>query len=173
MGNIMLDYTNLKALIVGNLYSAYGWQALTTILDWLLTGTFEMQISSPRGDKPELMEYANIVTALMGIHCSDRTARASSFDEMLPTISQLYNTSRIMGDVTPYISMTCAQWKMGAKERYEGDFEVQTKNPVLFIGNTYDGLTPLVSAYNVSSGFNGSVVLEVNGYGVCEFLALF
>lgn len=71
-----------------------------------------------------------------------------------------------MGDATTAVSMTCAQWNMDAKERYDGDFQVQSEGPVLLIGNTYDGLTPLVSAQNVSSGFRGSVVLEVNGYGV-------
>lgn len=59
----------------------------------------------------------------------------------------------------------CAQWPYNAKERYQGDFQVKTKNPVLFIGNTGDAHTPLVSAYNVSSGFEGSSVLEIDGYG--------
>jgi len=70
-----------------------------------------------------------------------------------------------MGDITPAISMTCTQWQMEAKGQYEGDFQVERKKPVLLIGNTYDGFTPLKSACNVSSGFKGSVVLEVNGYG--------
>lgn len=82
-------------------------------------------------------------------------------------VDRLYNTSKIFGDVTPAISMICTRWKMQAKEVYIGDFQAQTKKPVLFIGNTGDGFTPLVSAYNVSSGFKDSVVLEVNGYGVC------
>lgn len=59
----------------------------------------------------------------------------------------------------------CAQWPYSAKERYEGDFQVKTKNPVLILGNTGDAFTPLVSAYNLSSGFEGSVVLEIDGYG--------
>ena len=61
--------------------------------------------------------------------------------------------------------MTCTQWQMEAKGQYEGDFQVERKKPVLLIGNMYDGFTPLKSACNVSSGFKGSVVLEVNGYG--------
>ncbi|EMR67890.1 putative peptidase tripeptidyl-peptidase protein [Eutypa lata UCREL1] len=62
--------------------------------------------------------------------------------------------------------MVCAQWQIEPRERYEGSFDgVQTRNPVLFVGNTYDAHTPLVSARNVSAGFAGSVVLEVNGYG--------
>ncbi|KAH8757512.1 hypothetical protein BGZ57DRAFT_1008778 [Hyaloscypha finlandica] len=51
------------------------------------------------------------------------------------------------------------------QEVYLVDFHAKTKKPVLFIGYTGDGFTPLASAYNVSSGFKDSVVPEVNGYG--------
>jgi hypothetical protein len=91
----------------------------------------------------------------------------SKFDDFLPVVDQLYKTSKLIGDVTSAISMICAQWKMSAKEVYTGDFHAKTKKPVLFIGNTGDGFTPLASVYNVSAGFKNSVVLEVNGYGVC------
>jgi len=47
-----------------------------------------------------------------------------------------------------------------------GDFRVKTKNPVLLIGSTYDPVTPIASAHNVSAGFEGSVVLERGGFGV-------
>lgn len=61
----------------------------------------------------------------------------------------------------------CAQWPFEAAERYEGSFlGVETKNPILFVGNTYDPVTPLASAHNVSAGFVGSVVLQHDRYGV-------
>ncbi|OBT66462.1 hypothetical protein VE03_03590 [Pseudogymnoascus sp. 23342-1-I1] len=164
MGSFLLDYTILKATIVGNLYSTYGWPQLTALLDMLLMGNIK-EASAGASASGVLTEAEKIFMAVMGIHCGDRNVRASRLDDFMPAVGQLYNTSRIMGDITTAISMTCAQWKFDAKERYEGDFQVETKEPVLFIGNTYDGLTPLISAYNVSSGFRGSVVLEVNGYG--------
>jgi hypothetical protein len=169
MGSFLLDYTILKATIVENLYSTYGWPQLTALLDMLLTGNIK-EASAVASPSDVLTEAEKIFMAVMGIHCGDRNVRASRLDDFMPAVDQLYNTSRIMGDITTAISMTCAQWKFDAKERYEGDFQVETKEPVLFIGNTYDGLTPLVSAYNVSSGFHGSVVLEVNGYGVRTLL---
>jgi len=43
---------------------------------------------------------------------------------------------------------------------------VRTKNPVLLVGQTYDPVTPMASARNISAGFEGSVVLEVMGFGV-------
>jgi len=40
---------------------------------------------------------------------------------------------------------------------------------MLFVGNSFDPATPLVSAVNASAGFEGSVVLVQNGYGHCSF----
>ena len=59
---------------------------------------------------------------------------------------------------------------MSAKERYTGGFsDIKTKNPLLFVGNTYDPLTPFVSAQNASAAFEGSVVLQHDGYGVSSY----
>jgi hypothetical protein len=167
MGSFMLDYTGLKAIIVQSLYSTALWPRLTSLLDNLLKGNIDDALAELESYPVPTEEELNIPMVIMGIHCGDRTPRVSSFDEFLPAVDRLYNVSKFMGDITPGFSMACSQWKMEAKERYEGDFQVQTKKPVLLIGNTYDGLTPLVSAYNVSSGLKGSVVLEVKGYGVC------
>lgn len=49
----------------------------------------------------------------------------------------------------------CAQWKLPAKERYDGDFDVGTRNPVLIINNRFDPVTPLASARNQSSAQRG------------------
>ncbi|KAH8666941.1 proteinase [Xylariales sp. PMI_506] len=164
MGTYLLDYTVIKALLVQNLYSTYGWPRLTMILEMLLTGEIQDAPAAIK-DSVALIEDSKLIMAVLGIHCGDRSARAASLDNYMPSINQLYNTSRLMGDITSAISMTCAQWNIEPKERYEGSFQAQTKEPVLIIGNTYDGLTPLASAQNVSAGFHGSVVLEVNGYG--------
>lgn len=135
------------------------------MLDMLLTGNLTDFVSTiPVSTTPE--EDSHIFESLLGIHCGDRITRLTSFDQFLPAVDRLYNTSIMMGDFTVGPGMTCAQWKFDAKERYLGDFKVTTKNPVLLIGNTFDGHTPIRSAYNVSSGFKDSVVLEVNGHGV-------
>lgn len=166
IGNSLLDYSTLKGVYQSALYAASSWPDFAIALNALLTA-----------NSTELAEYGGaldveneadvqLLMSIIGIHCGDRDARTSSFDDILPAIDTMYNTSRVMGDSTGALTMLCAQWKIQPKERYDGDFQVKTKNPVLFIGNTYDGHTPLKSAYNVSSGFEGSVVLEVNGYGV-------
>lgn len=78
-----------------------------------------------------------------------------------------------MGQVGIPLSMIATQWKLEAKERYTGDFRVKTKHPMLVIGNTYDPTTPLRSARNISESFEGSVVLEHGGYGVCYPFLIF
>ncbi|RYP49095.1 hypothetical protein DL768_005092 [Monosporascus sp. mg162] len=173
LGTFMLDYSGLKGIIAQALYSPSGWPALAATLDLVLAGdvaALTRIIAEFGGGEvldPEVIRASmRPLLALIGIHCGDRTARAATLDDVMPAVERLYATSRFMGDVTPSLTMTCAQWRIEPRERYGGRFDgVRTRGPVLFIGNTYDAHTPLVSAYNVSSGFEGSVVLEVNGYG--------
>jgi hypothetical protein len=170
--NTILDYYGIKLILTSSLYSTSSWPGTADILDKLITNNLTEKVKQDIEDQitvtPELMEES---MGLIGIHCSDREARASSLDEFMPAVHKLHNKSFIIGDATDAINMNCAQWKIDAKERYEGDFQVETKNPVLFVGNSYDGHTPIISARNVSSGFEDSVVLEVNGYGVSTSLA--
>jgi hypothetical protein len=166
----MLDYNVLKGIIVQSMYGTFYWPLSTTLLDMLITGNTKDALSvliELAGGTSVTEESKQVLLGVMGIHCADRTVRVSKFDDFLPVVDQLYKTSKLIGDVTSAISMICAQWKMSAKEVYTGDFQAKTKKPVQFIGNTGDGFTPLASVYNVSSGFKDSVVLEVNGYGVC------
>lgn len=114
---------------------------------------------------------SSIVTgqALVGIHCGDNNARVTTLEDFLPAAEELHRKSRIMGPTASLNSKTCPQWKIRPRERYDGNFTAKTKNPMLIVGNTWDPVTPLVSAKNVSTGFEGSVVLEVRGWGVSIF----
>ena len=109
-----------------------------------------------------------LVPNLWAIHCGDRTVREESFEAIAPVFEQLSNTSRILGDVVHLITAHCAQWPWRAKEVYQGNFQAKTKKPILVINNRLDAHTPVRSALNVSSGFEGSRFLEVNGTGVSD-----
>ena len=61
---------------------------------------------------------------------------------------------------------TCVQWRMDAAERYAGNFTAKTNNPILLVHSEYDPATWLQAAYQVSEGYEGSVVLKYNGHGV-------
>ncbi|OTA55087.1 alpha/beta-hydrolase [Hypoxylon sp. EC38] len=163
------DYSTVKSLIVQSLYDSAFWPVLAMILNYVLTGQLEALPNLLRILYPTNITniYAGIAQslALIGIHCSDNMVRTEKFEDFVPAVQQMYDTSKILGDGLVFLYSACAQWKIEPKERYTGDFNVKTKNPVLFIGNSHDGLTPLVSAKNVSATFEGSVVLEVDGYG--------
>ncbi|KXJ88472.1 TAP-like protein-domain-containing protein [Microdochium bolleyi] len=114
---------------------------------------------------------APIVNAVWGIRCGDRRPRAASRQALEPEIAELEARSRWFAHFgLGTNSYLCAQWPSEAAERYAGDFTgVKTRNPVLFVGNTFDPVTPLRSAHNMSSGFEGSVVLQHDSYGHVSF----
>ncbi|KAI1210263.1 alpha/beta-hydrolase [Annulohypoxylon truncatum] len=164
-----VDYSTLKGIIVQDLYDSAQWPGLAVLLNYIFTEQFDvLQDMLDALNATQITDiFATIQQplSLAGIHCSDNMVRTEKFEDFLPAVQHMYNTSRIIGDALVNLYSSCAQWKIEPKERYTGDFNVKTKNPVLFIGNSDDALTPLVSAKNVSATFEGSVVLEVIGYG--------
>jgi hypothetical protein len=166
----LVDYTTLKLVVASNLYSTSAWGLLAHALQGLFDGEVNesMEILLDVFLPSDIQSTLSLVrgnSALQGIHCSDRYPRVDTFEEYLPAVERLFNISRIMGDASLALNMACAQWPFQAKERYESDFNVETANPILVIGNHFDGHTPLVSAYNISTSFTGSRVLEIAGYG--------
>ncbi|OAG09644.1 alpha/beta-hydrolase [Paraphaeosphaeria sporulosa] len=105
------------------------------------------------------------VFGIIAIRCADSTFRADTLDEVRPRVEQLGTMSYMFGDTYTAGYLSCARWKVKGKEQYTGDYKAKTKNPMLIIGSPYDLRTPLVSAKNVSAGFEGSVVLQHNGLG--------
>ncbi|KAI5863924.1 alpha/beta-hydrolase [Durotheca rogersii] len=167
----MMDYAAVKGLFINALYNSGTWAGLAEMVNAILTGQYESSSDTSPFD-PALIHWSILrAQALSGIHCSDNMVRTERFEDFVPAVERMYESSKIIGDALVSLYATCAQWKIEPKERYMGDFNVNTKHPVLFIGNTFDGLTPLVSARNVSSTFEGSVVLEVDGYGHASLVA--
>ena len=109
--------------------------------------------------------------SIMGIKCSDTFLRADSIEGILPDVEHMLQTSELFAPLLASIAAQCANWPWAAKERYGGPWEgIKTKNPVLWFGNTYDPATPLASAKNMSTGFEGSVVVEQHGFGVSSLV---
>ncbi|KAE8370309.1 TAP-like protein-domain-containing protein [Aspergillus caelatus] len=159
----LLEYTTLKTQIFSVLYSPTGWDDFSAFLDNLMTGKLE-----------EAGEYLTKITsgppsldaeAQFGIKCSDSYRTDNREEDVLSLIKQRHELSRIGGDVSDFVLTRCAEWKIKPKERYTGNFQATTKNPLLIIGNTADPVTPLAAARNISAGFANSVVLEHGGYG--------
>lgn len=99
------------------------------------------------------------------IHCGDRIPRTNNYEEIPPALRKQYSTSYFVGGTNAVTQSICAQWPWKAKEVYQSDFKAKTRHPILVMSNSLDGQTPLVSARNMSSGFEGAVILENDGVG--------
>ncbi|KAJ0163248.1 putative hydrolase [Colletotrichum tanaceti] len=161
----LIDYGFVKTGVMTALYSPDLWVLLDVGFDALISRDLARfsQIWAVLAATYDSIGAA--VDAQLGIRCGDKIVRVGSLDGFLPIMERQFGISRIFGDVQTAAEMVCAQWRLPAKEQYAGDFRVKTRRPVLFIGNTADPLTPLASARNASAGFEGSVVLQTNGYG--------
>ena len=164
----MIDYSSLKNLIATTLYHPIFFSFMADGIDGLFRGNWtpvaRWRDISDLSYRPGFEDES-----LQGIRCGDKWKRASGIEDVIPEIEQAANISWIGGNAAfdhSMYTMPCARWRLDAKERYMGDFRVKTKNPVLLVGSTYDPVTPLVSAHNISDGFEGSVVLERGGFGV-------
>jgi pimeloyl-ACP methyl ester carboxylesterase len=187
-GSTLVDVAIIKGYILGQLKYTGGWPIFSSVLATLMYGTrgeathvLEIIVEEAEANGELGVDSFDILDSLWAIHCGDRTVRLDSWEaqEADGVFERLYNTSRLVGDiVTPY-SAHCAQWPWRARETYEGDFRVKTRKPVLVASNTRDSHTPLRSAKNVTVGFEGSGLLEVNATGhatlnapsVCGYLA--
>ena len=167
---VLIDSSFLQTFIRPSLYRPVRWTLLAGALDGLLSGNLTQTLEFAGlilTDGGNAQNGNGVTDAPYGIHCSDKNMRRDSLDELLPGMHSQWETSRILGDFTVYLSTSCAQWQIEPKERYEAGFHnIKTKNPLLVIGNTLDPATPIRSAFNISAGFEDSVVLTQNGYGV-------
>lgn len=157
-GGALLDYSTLKLIVWRLLYAPHFWPDLALLLARVVAGDvggFGISIDAVRATEPQF-----------GIKCGDAVTPNTNLTETIPILDARHERSLIFGDTADQLVSSCAQWTLKAKESYEGDFKVKTKNPVLIIGNTFDPITPITSARNLSQALEGSVVLEQNGYGV-------
>lgn len=156
-GGTLLDYSFVKAYFLRQLNFPSQWPSVAKMLAGAAAGGAEDTPSSEGQGADE---------SQLGIKCSDVLKHTNNLTDLLPVYETRRKLSRFGGDTIDQVIAQCAQWKLPAKERYDGDFKIKTKNPVLIINNRHDPVTPIVSARNVSKTLEGSVLLEQNSYGV-------
>lgn len=168
----LLDSSIIKTVIRPALYAPARWPALANFFDALFAKDLDrlvIEYANLQALSPLILSSDSGDDSAHGIHCADKRIRTDSLDGVLPTIDSLTTTSRLMGDLASTFPITCSQWKFASKERYDGPFtNLSTRVPMLVIGNTYDPATPFRSAQNISAGFQNSVLLQHDGYGVSD-----
>ncbi|KAK8047277.1 hypothetical protein PG996_015341 [Apiospora saccharicola] len=169
VGSRLVDYTTIKSLIDAGLRSPPTWPELASILDACLGSN----------NTPDLSRLATLFAnstlfntwnpppkpTKASAAATSRSAPRTRGPWTPTTPPRTASAPRLAGDIGLATQMQCARWPMLAKGRYEGDFRVRTRHPILLIGNAADPVTPMASARNASAGFAGSVVLEHKGFG--------
>lgn len=168
----IIDYTVLKGAIQTALLNPLTWPGLALGLYGLLTENvteartlFSLTVSDPTVF-PDIGQEAGY-----GIRLSDVVPETRNATSLQAVLDEFYATSRLLGDSYARPALTYGSWPFKGKGRYRGDFNhIKTETPILFVGSDLDPVTPLANAQNASAGFEGSVVLQHEGYGVSHLL---
>lgn len=79
----------------------------------------------------------------LGVMCSDQNNRwyNKTLEDFRSSLAVLEGQS-ILGDIWIKTLLGCSGWSIKATEIFTGPFGGNTANPILFVGNTYDPVTP-------------------------------
>lgn len=100
------------------------------------------------------------------ILCADGEPLPEDPRDVEEYVSALGSISKSTGAIVARDRIACAGRTVRPKWKFKGPFEAKTSFPILYIANMADNITPLASARNNSAGFEDSVVLIQNSYGV-------
>jgi hypothetical protein len=168
----ILNIQTLATSVSGALYTPTIWPILA---EWLY-GIFDNNVTAynlgvavlglPEPIREPFPELAQIET-IPAIRCSDVLLRSTSVSPEPAAIAEalIAQSPNVGSSIATSQSLLCPQWPFEAKEQYSGDFDVETKNPILFVGNFFDPVTSLGAARNASATFSGSGLLVHSGYG--------
>lgn len=104
------------------------------------------------------------------IMCADNKPPVQEPGDYEEYFEEIQKISKTTGAIVSKDHLSCAGRTIRPKWRFAGPFTSKTSFPILYIANMADNITPLVSARNNSAGFEGSVVLIQNSYGVSVFI---
>lgn len=100
------------------------------------------------------------------IMCADGEPLPEDPREFEAHIKATEEASKSTGAIVVKERISCVGRTVRPKFKFTGPFEAKTSFPILYIANMADNITPLISARNNSAGFEDSVVLIQNSYGV-------
>ncbi|ROT42188.1 hypothetical protein SODALDRAFT_9550 [Sodiomyces alkalinus F11] len=120
--------------------------------------------ASPFEPLPDILEGTH--DAFPGIMCADQPPRGNvTLEDVMLEVERFGEMSSASGAVDAMYAVACLGRSIRPKWRFNGPFQGQTRHPILYVANTADNITPLISARNNSAGFPRSTVLVQNSYG--------
>lgn len=119
-------------------------------------------------EEPLTSEGEGSDDAFPTILCADGKPLPESPLDFAEHVEEMERVSRSSGAIVVKDRIACAGRQVRPKWSFNGPFEAKTSFPILYVANIADNITPLVSARNNSAGFEDSVVLVQNSYGVSD-----
>ncbi|KAI9829951.1 MAG: hypothetical protein M1819_005923 [Sarea resinae] len=194
-GPEIITYSDLKRLIFQTVYSPLKRfpilaQVLADLVHENTTSVADLKYKSrsppyPSRNCRDALPYdpscmipgENSEEASTGILCAD----GAHADLVSPGAFKAYwqmlqKQSKTLGDSWAALRLFCSGWTAEPKWRFKGTTGADTANPILYIGNTRDPVTPLRktdglflrSAHKMASRFNSSIVLTQDSEGHCS-----
>jgi len=89
---------------------------------------------------------ASAIAQQISISCSDNgnALYKKTLAEVMPVVNKLKSQSWIGGEPLAKNVVSCTGWGIDGVERYTGPFGGMTKNPMIFVSNTRDPVTPAI-----------------------------
>ncbi|KAN0089862.1 TAP-like domain containing protein [Hyaloscypha variabilis] len=102
-----------------------------------------------------------------GTACADNGGRyiGQPVGEWADAIQVMENESWLSGESQIVNQMFCAGWNITTAEHYGGPFGGNTKNPILFVSNTVDPITPIMNGQKGTRIFKGAQLLTNEAVG--------
>ena len=183
-GPEILTFSDLKLLIFGASYQpAYAYPLIALLLADIEVGggpileqigiafrSSHVYQCGGRGSADRSLASRDV--ALAAILCGEGIDQSHvDIDEFAKSWELLESMSPTAGSIWANIGMRCAAWRIRAKHTFQGPFGGLTSNPILFLSNTADPVTPLRSGRIMHDMFQGSVLLIGDGAGHCSISA--
>ncbi|RYC57340.1 hypothetical protein CHU98_g8869 [Xylaria longipes] len=102
----------------------------------------------------------------LGTLCTDQGNKwyNKSLEDLSPAIEHLREVS-IIGEIIIKSMLGCLSWSIKAAEAYSGPFGGDTQTPILFVGNTYDPVSPVTNALAAAPKYKDAQVVTVDATG--------
>lgn len=108
------------------------------------------------------------------ISCSDSGGIANELSarELMSRYSQYQTVSTFFGGISFRYAVLCLGADLPGQMRFTKALKtVETKNRILFVGNTADPTTPILNVRRMNEVFLGSALLTINGTGHLSYNA--
>lgn len=163
-----LTYSDLKGYIFDALYSVYSWPKLLNATAEAVQGNATAAIQLMEGGGGGSAELSP--QAFIAIAGGDAIAKDASWtlEDYNNFVQIQQRDSETFGEIIVDNHSEVQEWAIEGKERYFGNYSVAIRNPILFVTNDYDPVTPIPDARKMATLFPKASLLRNKAYGHCS-----